>query len=1321
MIIRRFQLLFAITALLSLVACSGTVGSPGGGGGTLGGLTIDISGLPDDANGNVLVTGPNGFNRVVTSSVVLRNLPEGDYQVAAFSVDDANDAYTPDAQLQTVTVSSGTAARAEILYTLLRTEIPDTTKVLDGHNLVSVDGSVLVFSQSTPELQSLQAGDTVVIGKTSATPQGFIGKVTSVTGAGQVTVETTAATLGDAVKQGSFTIRQTLTPAEVTSSQAFLAGVSPMGREDISPQGSVEKQICPYFDSVELYPSITATGELCFTITLTFDATYGLISGFNSTFTVTASEEASLSLVAGGTIVSIDEKVEVASYNFQPITVQVGPVPVVIVPAIAFYVGIEGEVSAGIKTEVTQSASYTAGLVYADGSWQKINTFSSDFIAQPPTISGNAHVKAFAGPQLELMIYSVTGPTLGTNGYLELNANTNSNPWWTLHGGLEGNVGFKLDVMGLVHKEYHARLFDYRKLIAKAPGGRPEHTLTVQKLGAGPGTITSAPPGIDCGTDCSASYTPETTVILTASPANGSTFSGWSGACSHSSTTCTVTMNSDKSVTASFGTTPPPSDHQLTVVTSGTGSGTITSSPAGITCGSDCTASFAEGAIITLTADAANNSTFDGWSGACNDTSTTCTVTINGNRSVTATFSGDVTPPPPPPDEGVLSVSPNTDLSASGNEGGPFSPSSFGYTLQNIGEASISWTATNEESWLSLSQTSGSLAPEESITVTVSINESAEGLAEGSHSDTVTFTNTTNGNGDTMRSVSLEIGEAPSSSLSVSPVSLTFTGEVGDGPISSQTVTLENTGGSASSYSSDAPSWITVSPESGTIEAGSERIVTVTVDPCTSADEDTVNITFSDPSSQASLSVTRTCDPEPEQSKLEVSPTSLDFEAAFGETPVAKTVTLTNVGEADSQFEVVRNPVWLEVTPDNGTLAPNEDVTLTIQPEICDEEDISNGQIRIDDAYSTASISVSRICAMSEPETGTLKITISGYPDDYQLVFAVIEGPNGYYEEIDGPDISVTVPPGTYTVTAYSFKHEDVIYDPFPRVQDAEVQVGDVTEVDIEYQKAGILEVNPTSDFVVAGPAGGPFDTASYTLTNIGGSPLEFDLDSSEEWVNFEPETGTIGPGESVTVDIEIDESDTEGFDPDTYQAEIEFENSTRGNSVVTTRNVELTIEEAAFEGGELITNGDFGGGSSGWTLAGDFWIGNAPNYRSYPNYAAGGVNSSGYAKENAEGFMRQIITIPSGASQATLTFWYNINSDDPDPGADELSVLLEGSSCEVLAATFDNLDATGSYRQETADVSDCIGETVNLYFIATTDYAAETVFRIDDVSLMVE
>ena len=76
-------------------------------------------------------------------------------------------------------------------------------------------------------------------------------------------------------------------------------------------------------------------------------------------------------------------------------------------------------------------------------------------------------------------------------------------------------------------------------------------TLTVATTGNGSGAVSSNPAGISCGSMCSHAYTTGTSVTLTATPASGSVFSGWSGACSGTGG-CSVTMSQAQSVSATF-------------------------------------------------------------------------------------------------------------------------------------------------------------------------------------------------------------------------------------------------------------------------------------------------------------------------------------------------------------------------------------------------------------------------------------------------------------------------------------------------------------------------------------------------------------------------------------------------------------------------------------------------------------------------------------------------------------------------------------------------------------------------------------------------
>jgi phospholipase C len=125
--------------------------------------------------------------------------------------------------------------------------------------------------------------------------------------------------------------------------------------------------------------------------------------------------------------------------------------------------------------------------------------------------------------------------------------------------------------------------------------------------------------------------------MLTETAAANSSFTGWTGSCSGSNSTCALTLSASQQVTASFNIIQ--STAVLTVSELGTGTGTIASNPSGINCAPTCTASFASGTQITLNGTAAAGSSFAGWTGGgCSGSNPTCTLTLRASQQVTATF-----------------------------------------------------------------------------------------------------------------------------------------------------------------------------------------------------------------------------------------------------------------------------------------------------------------------------------------------------------------------------------------------------------------------------------------------------------------------------------------------------------------------------------------------------------------------------------------------------------------------------------------------------------------------------------------------------------
>jgi hypothetical protein len=173
--------------------------------------------------------------------------------------------------------------------------------------------------------------------------------------------------------------------------------------------------------------------------------------------------------------------------------------------------------------------------------------------------------------------------------------------------------------------------------VALSAAGAGDVTLAVARSGSGRGEVTSTPGGITCGPTCSAPFAAGTVVELRATPAPGSIFVRWSGGCSGTARTCTVTMTASMAVTATFRS------HLVKITRAGAGTGRVTSTPAGIDCGADCSGRFRPGRSVTLTATPSARSVFAGWSGipGCGR-NPVCTFTVDTNVLAVAAFTSRI-------------------------------------------------------------------------------------------------------------------------------------------------------------------------------------------------------------------------------------------------------------------------------------------------------------------------------------------------------------------------------------------------------------------------------------------------------------------------------------------------------------------------------------------------------------------------------------------------------------------------------------------------------------------------------------------------------
>jgi hypothetical protein len=209
----------------------------------------------------------------------------------------------------------------------------------------------------------------------------------------------------------------------------------------------------------------------------------------------------------------------------------------------------------------------------------------------------------------------------------------------------------------------------------------------------GSGSVTSSPRGISCAAGCSsaaADFGYGTQLTLIANPDSGFVVGGWSGCDGSDTRQCSVNVTRARNVSVNF-IRQTVTSYGLTVTKSGSGAGTVTSSPAGINCGSDCNERYTSGQSVTLNATPAAGSSFAGWSGCNSSTGTSCVVSMTAAKTVSAAF--NVTP--------VSSYSLLVNKSGSGT--GTVSSSASGINCGSSCSANI-----NSGSTLTLSAVAGS-------------------------------------------------------------------------------------------------------------------------------------------------------------------------------------------------------------------------------------------------------------------------------------------------------------------------------------------------------------------------------------------------------------------------------------------------------------------------------------------------------------------------------------------------------------------------------------------------------------------------------------
>ncbi|SHF06110.1 Ig-like domain-containing protein [Thermomonas hydrothermalis] len=284
----------------------------------------------------------------------------------------------------------------------------------------------------------------------------------------------------------------------------------------------------------------------------------------------------------------------------------------------------------------------------------------------------------------------------------------------------------------------------------------------------------------------------------------------------------------------------------------------------------------------------------------------------------------------------------------------------------------------------------------------------------------------------------------------------------------------------------------------------------------------------------------------------------------------------------------------------------------------------------------------------------------------------------------------------TYDSTALSNGSHTLV----ARAYDAAGNVGTSAAVTFSVSNTAADTTPPTVNASETGSSG-TITLSATASDNVGVSKVEFLVDGVLKGTVFTPpytlalNSTTLSDGSHTLVARAYDAA---------------------GN-VGTSSAVAFTISNAS-AAVERIVNGGFEAGSSSWTAS----TGVITSDSTYPA-KAGSWKAwlDGYGSSHTDS-LYQTLSIPSGITRATLSFWLRVDSSETTTTTayDTLKVQLRDSAGNVLTtlATYSNLNKGSSYVQRSFDVTAWKGRTVRVYFLGVEDASNATSFLIDEVSL---
>ena len=385
--------------------------------------------------------------------------------------------------------------------------IPATTRISDEETrtaLISFDPPTgrMTFAYETPLLKSLQQDDVMVSEPGAAAPYGYLRKVTAIKKVkGLLVIESIQASLNEAIQQGTLDASGTLQATGSSTLEVLAPGVifrslslAPGASQTaglVADGYNYEVSIDQTFDGAVHEDGVDGTGTVHIQGSIRFNAGYDIGLGVETCAEIPPvcvdRFEARLGVdqysnirVTGNFEGTFDKERVLATKIFDPITVFIGPFPVVLVPVVDVIVGVKGDAHLSFSFAAELAEQLTVGAKWTDPDdggigWEDVSKLG---LPQGRVLDQNLDADmwlvAFGKADAKLLVYGIAGPGFASRVGTGVDVMTGRKPLWRIFGYSGADVNFQVDLAGILKlAEYKESLLDQDFTLAESADQPP--------------------------------------------------------------------------------------------------------------------------------------------------------------------------------------------------------------------------------------------------------------------------------------------------------------------------------------------------------------------------------------------------------------------------------------------------------------------------------------------------------------------------------------------------------------------------------------------------------------------------------------------------------------------------------------------------------------------------------------------------------------------------------------------------------------------------------------------------------------------------------